>query len=120
MAADVPRHLTPTGGMTDQHNVFQIELFDDLRKIVRVGVQFVAVPGLARPAVAATVSRDRAVAIGGDKDHLVVPHVGIERPAVAEDDRLAGSPVLVEDLGAVLGGDPTRAHGGGPPSTSPP
>jgi hypothetical protein len=53
-------------------------------------------------AMAATVMRDGAKAVGRHEDRLVVPGVGIERPAMAEHDRLARAPVLVEDLGAVL------------------
>jgi hypothetical protein len=36
-----------------------------------------------------------------EEQHLVVPVVGAQRPTVVKDDRLAGAPVLVEDLGAV-------------------
>ena len=43
-----------------------------------------------------------------DQAMLVVPGVGVQRPAVAEQDRLPLAPVLVEDCGAVAGGD--RAH----------
>ena len=42
-------------------------------------------------------------------EHLRLPRVGAERPAVAEVTTGAGAPVLVVDLRAVLGGD--RAHG---------
>jgi hypothetical protein len=46
-----------------------------------VGVQVVAVPGLARAATAAAVVGDGAVAVRGDQEQLVVPRVGGERPA---------------------------------------
>ena len=48
---------------------------------------------------------DDAVALLEEEQHLRVPVVGAERPAVMEDDRLPGAPVLVEDLRAVLRGD---------------
>ena len=64
-----------------------------------------AVRGLGRAAVAATVVGDHAVAVLHEEHHLGVPVVGTERPAVVEHDRLTAAPVLVEDLRAVLGGD---------------
>src|SRR3989440_9424943 len=109
VAADVAGHLTAAGGMADQHRLVQIERVEERRQIVSVGVHVVTVPGLAGSPMAATVMGDRAIAMGGHEDQLVVPIVGIERPAVAEDDGLPRAPVLVIDMGAVLCGD--RAHG---------
>ena len=56
----------------------------------------------------APVVGDDAVAVLQEEQHLGVPVVGRQRPAVAEDDRLARAPVLVEDLCPVGRGD--RAH----------
>jgi carbonic anhydrase len=53
--------------------------------------------------VLAPVVRDHAVAAPEEEHHLGIPVVGRERPAVAEDDRLALAPVLVEDLAAIRG-----------------
>src|SRR5690606_6404526 len=66
--------------------------------------------GLARAAVPAAIVRDDAVSVAEEEHHLVVPVVCAQRPAVVEDDRLRvlRTPVLVEDLGAVSGGD--KAH----------
>src|SRR5258706_15858004 len=61
--------------------------------------------------MAATVMGDRAIAMRGHEEQLVIPSVSVERPAVAEDDGLPHAPVLVKDLGAVLCGDRARAHG---------
>src|SRR5437879_2637511 len=97
--------------MAHQHRVFQIERVDECRQIVGVGVQVVAVPGLAGSATAATVMGDGAIAPGGHEERLVVPGVGSERPAMAEDDGLPGAPVLVKNRRAVLGGHGTRTHG---------
>lgn len=44
-----------------------------------------------------------------EEEHLPVPGVGVQRPAVREHHGRALAPVLVVDLGAVLGGD--GAHG---------
>src|SRR3989440_4798447 len=111
VAADVAGHLTAAGGMADQHRLVQIERVEERRQIVSVGVHVVTVPGLAGSAMAATVVGDRAIAMGGHEDQLVVPIVGIERPAVAEDDGLPRAPVLIKDMGAILCGNGARAHG---------
>ncbi len=58
--------------------------------------------------MAAAVMGDDAIAVLEEEQHLRVPVVGRQRPAVAEHDGLTRAPVLVEDLDAVLGGD--RAH----------
>jgi hypothetical protein len=51
------------------------------------------------------IVRDAAIATRGEEKHLVLEGIGVERPAVAEDDRLSGAPILVVNLGSVLGGD---------------
>ena len=56
-----------------------------------VGVHLVAVVGLGRAAVAAAVMGDDAIALVEEEQHLGVPVVGAQRPAVMEDDRLAPS-----------------------------
>jgi hypothetical protein len=48
---------------------------------------------------------DDAKPLAGKKQHLGVPVVGRKRPAMAEDDGPAGTPILVEDLDAILRGD---------------
>src|SRR5207253_101720 len=79
------------------------------REVIGIGVHIVAMPGLARAAMAAAVMGDTAVAAGGQKEHLVLKGVCAQWPAVAEDDGLSTAPVLVVDLRAVLGSD--RGHG---------
>jgi hypothetical protein len=37
--------------------------------------------------------------------NLVLEGIGVERPAMTEHDRLSGAPILVVNLGSVLGGD---------------
>jgi len=55
------------------------------------------------------VLKGRAQAVRGEKKHLILEGVGAERSAVAENDRLAFTPVVVVDLRTVVGGN--RAHG---------
>src|SRR6266849_9632108 len=97
--------------MTDQHRLVQIKCVDERRQVVSVVVHVVAVPGLAGSAMSATVMGDGAIAPGSQEERLVVPGIGIERPAMAEDDGLARAPVLVKNRRAVLGGNGTRTHG---------
>src|SRR5471030_321016 len=79
------------------------------RQIVGVMIHIMTIAGLAGPAVTAPVMGDHAKAFAQEKKHLRVPIVGRERPAVTENDRLSAAPVLVVNLGAVLGLD--RRHG---------
>jgi len=44
--------------------VFEVELFDQLREVVRIGIHFVAIPWLVRSAVAATVMGDATISAG--------------------------------------------------------
>ena len=55
--------------------------------------------------MAAPVVRDDAVAVLDEEQHLRVPVIGRERPAVAEHDGLSLAPILVEDLNAIFGRD---------------
>ena len=80
------------------NRVFQIERFDQLREIIGVGVHVVAVPRLARSAMAATVMGDAAIAARGQIKHLVLKGVRAQRPAVAEDHGLSAAPVFVIDI----------------------
>src|SRR5262252_10292007 len=56
----------------------------------------------------APVMRDRAEAVLRQEQHLAVPCVRAQRPAVRERDDRALAPVLVVDFRAVFRGD--RAH----------
>ena len=89
MAADVAGDFAAAGRVADQDRVVQVERLDELGEVVGVGVQVVAVPGLAGTPASATVVGDGAIAVGRDEERLVIPGVGGQRPAVAEHDRLA-------------------------------
>jgi hypothetical protein len=52
--------------------------------------------------------RDAAVSARSQKEHLIFEGVRGERPAVAEDHRLPGAPVLVVNLRSVFSSD--RVH----------
>ena len=105
MPRQIVHHLAAAGGMADVNGVLQIEMRRQRRKVVRIVIHVVAVAGLAGAAVAAAVMGDDAIAVIEEEQHLRVPVVGRERPAMAEHDRLTGAPILVIDLDAVLGLD---------------
>ena len=68
-------------------------------------VHGVAIADLGRAAVSAPIMGDDAIAILNEEQHLGIPVVGGQRPAMVEHDRLGilRTPVLEEDFDAVLG-----------------
>jgi hypothetical protein len=114
VAGDIARDLTAAGRVADVDRVLQIELLNQFRQVVGVGVHVVAGPWLAGPPMPAAIMGDRAVPAVCQEEHLVIPGVAAERPPVAEDDGLAlgVAPVLEVDLCAVFGGD--GVHGRSP------
>ena len=90
------------------HGVPQIQMLDHRREVVGIVIYVMAVAGLGGAAVAAPVMGDHAEALAEEEEHLWVPVVRREGPAMAEHDGLTGAPVLVVDLEAVPGGD--RRH----------
>ena len=105
MPRQIAHHLAAAGGMADMDGVLQIEMRGQRRQVIGVMIHVVAVADLGGAAVAAPVMGDDAIAVLQEEQHLRVPVIGRQRPAMAEHDRLARTPVLVEDLDAVFGGD---------------
>src|SRR5260221_5793078 len=68
-------------------------------------IHAMAVVGLGGPAMAAPVVGDQAEAFAKEEQHLRVPIIGRQRPAVAKHDGLPLSPVLIVNLRAVFGSD---------------
>lgn len=101
----VADHFTAAGRMAHVNGVLEVQLLGQRREVVGVVVHVVALGGVAGTPVPAPVVRDDPVTLLQEEQHLVVPVVGRQRPAVAEHDRLARSPVLVVDLGSVRCGD---------------
>src|SRR5262245_12199814 len=91
--------------------IAQVEMLDDGSGVGGVVVHVVTIADLARAAMAAPVMGDDAIALSQEVEHLGVPVVGAQRPAMVEDDGLGvlRVPVLVEDFGAVPSRD--RVHG---------
>jgi hypothetical protein len=71
VAVEVAGHLAAAGGVTDQDHILEVEGVEELGEVVGVGVQVVAIPGLAGAAVAGAVVGDGLVAVGRDQHGLV-------------------------------------------------
>src|ERR1700692_1011336 len=91
--------------MSDHDGVLKVESVEQLREIVRVSIHIVAIPGLSRTAMTSAVMRDYAITALAEKQHLSVPIVGRERPAVAENDGLSFAPIFVKNLRSIFGWD---------------
>jgi hypothetical protein len=94
--------------MPDMDGIPEIEVGAQRREIVGVVVHVVTATGLRGPAVPTAIVRDDAIALVEEEQHLDIPIVSRKRPAMAEDDRFARTPVLVEDLRPVARRD--RRH----------
>ena len=77
-------------------------------QVVGVVVHVVAIAGLRRSPVAAPIVGNDAIAVQEEEQHLRIPVVSRQWPAMTEDDGLSVSPVLVEDLRTVVSGDHTH------------
>ncbi|MNQ95348.1 hypothetical protein D3C85_1109020 [compost metagenome] len=95
MATDVAGDFAATRREAEEDHVVQVQVFDQLGQIIGVMVHVVAVPWLARPAMAPAIMRDGPEAVVGEVQHLRFPTVGAQGPTVAEHHRLSAAPVLV-------------------------
>src|SRR5262249_62343827 len=114
MPSQIVRHLAATGGVTDMHGILEVEMRGKRREVVGIMIHVVTVTRLRGPAVAAAVMGYDAIAVMQEEQHLGVPVICRQRPAVTEHDGLTLAPILVEDLNAVLGcdgGHDTRVSG---------
>ena len=87
------------------NGILQVERFGECGEVIGVGVHIIAAPGLGGAAVAAAVVGDAAIAVTREKKHLVFESVGIEGPAMAEDDGLAFAPIIEIDFGSITRGE---------------
>ena len=88
----IARRLAAAGRMADVDGVVKLERRHQRRDVGRVRVHVMAVGGLGRTPMAAAVVRDHAIALLQEEEHLRVPIVAAERPAMMENDGLAGRP----------------------------
>src|SRR6266478_6077463 len=110
MPSNVTGDFSATGGVAHVDSVLQVKLFSEGCEIVGVGVHVVAIPRLGGTTVPSPVMRDDSIALLTEEQHLSVPVVRSERPAVTEHYGLALAPILVVNLRAVFCGE--RRHKG--------
>src|SRR5262245_98705 len=98
MTREIMHHLAATGRMADVNRILQVEMICDGLQIVGIMVHVVAAAGLSRATMSAPISRNDAIAFAEEKEHLRVPIIRAEWPAVTEHNRLPAAPVLVIDV----------------------
>jgi hypothetical protein len=104
--AEVADDLATTSRVSDECHVTQVERIQQAGKVVGIGIHLVAVPGLAGASVSPPVVGYGAMPAFSEEQCPGLPCIGVEGPTVTEDHWCAGGPpVLVEDLGAVVGDD---------------
>ena len=108
MSSQIVRHLAATGGMANVNGVLKVEMRGQRRQVIGIVIHVVTVAHLSGPAMAPAVMSYDAIAVLEEEQHLRVPVIGRQRPAMAEHDWLTFAPVLVENLNAVFGRD--RGH----------
>src|SRR5438094_6758972 len=95
MPSQIMRDLAAAGGMTNVDGVLQIKMRGQSRKVVGIVIHVMAVARLGGPAVPSSVIGDDTIAVFEEEQHLRVPVIGRQRPAVAEDDALSFAPVFI-------------------------
>src|SRR5450432_1812208 len=83
--------------------IFQVKFFSECRKIIGVCIHIIPVPSLRGAAVPPPIVSNDSVAPLAEEQHLSIPVVRCERPAVTENYGLSRAPVFVKNLGPVFG-----------------
>jgi len=107
--SNIAGHLSPARRVPHVNRFLQIQGLHQLRKVIRIGIHVIPLPRLAGPAMPPAVMRDAPVPMRREEKHLVLERIRAQWPAVTENHRLPGPPVIVKDLGSIVGND--RAHG---------
>src|ERR1700730_5680646 len=91
--------------MADVNGVLQVEMRGQRRQVIGVVIHVVTVAHLSGAAMASAVMRYDAIAVLEEEQHLRVPVISRQRPAMAEHNGLTFAPVLIVDHGPVVGCD---------------
>jgi hypothetical protein len=118
VSRQIMHHLAAAGGMAHVNGGLQIEMRRQSREVVGIVIHVVAIADLGGAAAAAAVMGNDATALIEEKQHLRVPVIGRQRPAMAEHDRLSIAPILVEistpsfiAMVRIASSPPSRARG---------
>ena len=109
MSGEITDDLRGAHGVSDQHHVMEVQLLEQRAEVVRERIVVIPASRIAAPTVAALVVGDAARMLG-ERDHLILPDVTIDRPSVHEDDRPTLTPAAPEQLHAVAGFDRVHRH----------
>ena len=96
--SEIVGDLAATGGMADVNGVLQIEMRRQRRQVIGIVIHVVAAAHLSGPAMASAVMSYDAIVVLEEEQHLRVPVIGREWPAVAEHDGLTFAPILIIDV----------------------
>src|SRR6476646_6533116 len=94
--------------MANVNCVLQVEMRCQRRQIIGIVIHVVTVAHLCGSTMTSAVMSYDAIAVLEEKQHLRIPVIGRQRPAMTEHDGLTFAPVLVKDLDAVFGRN--RSH----------
>jgi hypothetical protein len=98
MTGEIPHHLATAGRVADMNCILQFEMVGDGLQIIGIVIHVVAAVGLSGAAMSASINGDDPITFGEEEQHLRVPVVCAEWPAVAEHDGLSFTPVFVIDV----------------------
>src|SRR5439155_18820598 len=98
MTSEIMHHLAAAGGMADVNRILQLQMIGHRLQIVGIVVHVVSAAGLSRATMSAPINGDDPITLGEEEQHLRVPIVRTEWPAVAEHDRLSAAPIFVIDV----------------------
>jgi hypothetical protein len=101
VAGEVAQGFLAAERVTDEGDIVQAEVVDDVGQIVGEGVDVVAGGGPVRPAVTPAVIEHAAVPGVRQRRDLIGPLVGSQAPGVSEDDRRAAAPLGHEQAHAI-------------------
>src|SRR5437588_4846901 len=90
------------------HGSLEVEMCGQRRQVIGIMIHVMAATGLGGAAMATPVVGYDAIAAVEEEQHLCVPIIGRQRPAVAENNGLTFAPVFVIDLRSVFSRD--RVH----------
>src|SRR3984893_70072 len=115
MPSQIMRHFAAAGRMANVHGVLQIKMRGQSRKVVGVVIHVMAATSLSGAAMASSVVGYDAIAVLEKEQHLRVPVIDRQRPAMTEDDGLSFAPVLIidVDVSSIFFSDSYVWHGSG-------
>src|SRR5580700_6373855 len=98
--------------MADMNRILEVEMCGQRRQVVGIVIHVMAVPGLAGAPVSPTVVSNHGISAFAEEQHLCVPIIGGQWPAVAKYHGLTLAPILVKDLRSIFRCN--RRHGNSP------